>query len=358
MRHDSHERVTSRGLLHSCSALWYSRRPMVRLRRVPVLVSTLALVAGCASADRMEVSGLVRDGRTGSPLVGARVTGADGVATHTDAEGRFTLSVMRGLRTQLRVSAEGHADAVQSFGHESLEVPPTLSFELEPVVVEEEEDTIDPHAVVRWSTAQWVAERFSRGHAEAQWDDRDRSDAARIDGGTSRDHAPTGRDPCPALTDSVDTSRETDVEDEPIEVDGEEAPWLGGGGRCVSCHRDGIAGIEANVVLRGAHARLGDSCLSCHAEDGAAEAASCARCHGGPRGVGSETNRGWHVELETGVAASAAYEVVLARARDAMARRLGDGHELGRWIEVVAQDPSHGAHDPAALRQLEAVTPH
>lgn len=328
---------------------------MVRLRRVPVLVSTLALVAGCASADRMEVSGVVRDGRTGSPLVGARVTGADGVATHTDAEGRFTLSVMRGLRTQLRVSAEGHADAVQSFGTEALEIPPTLSFELEPLVVEEEQDTIDPHAVVRWSTAQWVAERFSRGHAEAQWDDRQGPDSAWIDGGTSRDHAPTGREPCPAMNDSVDTSEDVD---EPIEVGGAAAPWLGAGSRCVSCHRDDIAGREANVVVQGAHARLGDSCLSCHAEDGAAQASSCARCHGDPRGVGGETNRGWHVELETGVAASPAYEAVLARARDAMRRRLGDTRELERWIEIVARDPSHGAHDPTALGRLDAATPH
>jgi hypothetical protein len=330
---------------------------MVRLRRVPVLVSTLALVAGCASADRVEVSGVVRDGRTGSPLVGARVTGADGVATHTDSEGRFTLSVMRGFRTQLRVSAEGHADAVQTFGTEALEIPPTLSFELEPAVVveEEEEGTSDPHAVVRWSRAQWVAERFSRGHAEAQWDARQDSNASWIDGGTSRDHAPTGRDPCPSLNDSVDTSED---HDEPLEVGGAPAMWLGAGSRCVSCHRDGIAGREANVVIQGAHARLGDSCLSCHAEDGAAEAASCARCHGDPRGVGSETNRGWHVELETGLAASATYEVVLACARAAMARRLGNQRELEHWMEIVARDPSHGAHDPTSLRHLESVTPH
>lgn len=325
---------------------------MVRLRRVPVLVSTLALVAGCASADRVEVSGVVRDGRTGSPLVGARVTGADGVATHTDAEGRFTLSVMRGLRTQLRVSAEGHADAVQSLGSEALEVPPSLSFELEPVVVAEEEDTTDPHAVVRWSTAQWVAERFSRGHAEAQWEDRLGADASWIDGGTSRDHAPAGRTPCPALRDSVDTHED---QDQPIEVGGTPAPWLGAGSRCVSCHRDGLAGSEANVVVRGPHAGLGDSCLSCHAEDGAAEPAACARCHG-DEGVGGETNRGWHVELEIATAAPSTYDAVLARARDAMARRLGNERELARWIEIVTRDPSHGAHDPRALGQLEAAT--
>ena len=346
------DRVRARGLLHSCSALWYSRALMVRLRRVPVLVSTLALVAGCASADRVELSGVVRDGRTGSPLVGARVTGADGVATHTDAEGRFTLSVMRGLRTQLRVSAEGHADAVQSLGMEALDVPPTLAFELEPLVVEEEEETIDPHAVVRWSTAQWVAERFSRGHAEAQWEDRLGPDASWIDGGTSRDHAPADPPSCPAMLDSVDTPDDRDV---PLEVGGSPAPWLGSGSRCVSCHRDGIAGFEANVVVSGAHARLGDSCLSCHDDDGAADASACARCHAGD-GVGGETNRGWHVELETGVARRATYDVVLARAREAMARRVGDPRELTRWIEVLARDPSHGAHDPRSLAELDAAT--
>jgi hypothetical protein len=58
------------------------------------------------------------------------------------------------------------------------------------------------------------------------------------------------------------------------------------------------------------------------------------------------------------VAASPAYEAVLARARDAMRRRLGDTRELERWIEIVARDPSHGAHDPTALGRLDAATPH
>jgi hypothetical protein len=311
---------------------------MVRLRRVPVLVSTLALVAGCSSADRVGVSGVVRDGRTGSPLVGARVTGADGVATHTDAEGRFTLSVMRGLRTQLRVSAEGHADAVQSFGSDTFEPPLTLAFELEPLQIEG--DTLDPHAVVRWSTAEWIAERFSRGHAEAQWESLA---ALAIDGGTWTESA---RRPCPlaasrSASDDRNADDTCDDHDEPVAVGGSVAPWLGAGSRCVECHRDGIAGFEANDVVRGAHAGLGDSCLSCHAEDGAFEEGSCARCHG----VGSDTNREWHLELETGLAAGASYDTALTRARAAMARRLArEAESPAAWVR--AQREAALAHDP------------
>ncbi|MBX7192172.1 MAG: carboxypeptidase regulatory-like domain-containing protein [Sandaracinaceae bacterium] len=313
-------------------------------------MSTLALVAGCGSADRVEVSGVVRDGRTGSPLAGARVTGADGVATHTDAEGRFTLAVMRGLRTQLRVSAEGHADAVQSFGVDAFVTPAVLAFELEPIVVEEPQEETDPDAVVRWSTAEWVAQRFSRGHAEAQHDAREEDGGAWIDGG-SREGAP--RRPCPALleSDGVDTPPWS-AEDVPMEVGGRPMRWLGAGARCVECHRDGSAGWEANEVASGPHADLGDSCMSCHAEDGAAEPRACARCHGDAvEGVGPDTNREWHVE-QVAVAAPT-YAPVVERARRAMERRLAPPM-LGRWIEHGAGSP-RADHDPETLARIRAL---
>ncbi len=345
---------------------------MVRLRRVPVLVSTLALVAGCGSADRVEVSGVVRDGRTGLALAGARVTGADGVATHTDADGRFTLAVMRGLRTQLRVSAEGHADAVQSFGADAFVEPSILAFELEPLVVRAVTPTdegIDPDAVVRWSTADWVAQRFSRGHAETQHDQATATpEAGWIDGGSrdpSRPAACPGAHDLSARRDSVDTPAD-DPPDTVVTVAGQPAPWLGAGAQCVTCHRDGEAGLEANVVMQGPHAGLGDSCLSCHAEDGAFEPSSCSRCHGSalredgralPRGVGDDTsNRTWNVALDVVVPGHPSYERAVSRARERMRARVEPRRrELAAWVEWVERDPSRGAHDPSAVRHLAEV---
>lgn len=344
-------------------------RAMVRLRRVPVLVSTLALVAGCGSADRVEVSGVVRDAGTGSPLAGARVTGADGVATHTDAEGRFTLAVMRGLRTQLRVSAEGHADAVQSFGVDAFVEPSVLAFELEPLVVEAEVPPagIDPDAVVRWSTAEWVAQRFSRGHAETQHDlSTTSSDSGWIDAGREQ-RGGVGDPPavllCPAAHsarvagNSVDT-HSGDPPDPVLRVGEEDAPWLGAGAQCVRCHRDGEAGLEANVIAQGPHAGLGDACLSCHAQDGAFEPAACARCHG--EGIGRDTsNRTWNVTLDVVVPGHPSYERAVAQARERMRARIEPRRdELAAWIEWVERDGSRGAHDPSAVRRLAEAVAH
>lgn len=337
---------------------------MVRLSRVPVFVSTLALVTGCTSADRVEVTGVVRDGRTGSPVAGARVTGADGAATHTDADGRFTIAVTRGLRTQLRVSAEGHTDAVRSLGE--VTTLDALDVELDPVVItdrgEDESELADPDAVLRFSTADWVAERFSRGHAEAQLAGDGEADAwTSIDPGVE-----LARRPCPALHGADDAHEarsrgadeaaaeeegEEEEEDLPIVLDERVAPWLGSGSRCVECHRSGGAGIQANVVVRGSHAGLGDSCLSCHASDGAFEARSCARCHG--EGISYDSmNHSWFIELDAAPGQHPRYDDALARARDAMARRLDRRATLEAWITELEEDGSRGAHDPRLVHRL------
>jgi hypothetical protein len=339
---------------------------MVRLRRVPVLVSTLALVAGCGSADRVEVSGIVRDSRTQAPLAGARVTGADGAATHTDADGRFTLAVVRGLRTQLRVSAEGHQDSVQAFGADAFTAPESLAFDLQPYELVVEEGS-DPDAVVRWQTAPWVSEASRGDHAER------RQDAARD---VSRALALSITRSCPASTTLVDdTSEPGDAPDVEVEVGDWPAPWLGGGARCADCHRaDGGAGMQAEVVLGrvvdgtpGPHAHLAESCLACHASDGAIATDRCARCHGeeglarrGRSGtdvraevrVGGETrdeNREWHVE-PIGLTTERSYLLAVAAARRAMRHRVDP--LMVRWVELLERDGSRGAHDPRLVERL------
>lgn len=329
---------------------------MVRLRRVPVLVSTVALVAGCGSADRVEITGVVRDGRTGTPLAGARVTGAGGVATRTDAQGRFRLTIARGLRTQLRVSAEGHADAVQSLGSpEALgEVGiETLSFELEPM--DPEDSPLDAHAVIRWDTAPWVSDSFSRGHAEARLEiDSGRADATVV---------MQMQRPCPAVEGSprgetpevLDADSEDEASDPEINVGGRPAPWLGRGGACVSCHRDDIAGPQANVLIAGPHAGLADSCLACHERNGRARLESCARCHAENRIEYDTTYREWHVELDIGLRLRSEYSEAVQRARDAMARRTSRAVTLERWLDVLERDGSRGAHDPYLLREMASA---
>ena len=91
------------------------RASMVGGRRIPVLVGTIALLTGCGTSRRVEVSGLVRDRETGRAIAGALVVSADGSATRTDAEGRFVLTVTRNDRRTLRASAAAHEDAEGAF---------------------------------------------------------------------------------------------------------------------------------------------------------------------------------------------------------------------------------------------------
>ena len=65
---------------------------------------TLALVAGCTTEQRAEVTGVVRDRATGRVIAGARVVGADGSLAETDVDGRFRLYVS-GAQADVRVSA-------------------------------------------------------------------------------------------------------------------------------------------------------------------------------------------------------------------------------------------------------------
>ncbi|MDQ3037941.1 MAG: carboxypeptidase-like regulatory domain-containing protein, partial [Myxococcota bacterium] len=84
---------------------------MVRkTRKMPAVISTIALIAGCGSSAHAEVSGLVVDARTGLAIPGARVVAQDGSATRTDADGRFTLTLSSGEAREIRASAAGRVD--------------------------------------------------------------------------------------------------------------------------------------------------------------------------------------------------------------------------------------------------------
>ena len=81
--------------------------PMFGRRARSLALGCMMALGGC-SAERLEVEGVVRDGRTGRPIVGARVwTG--GHATQTDAEGRFALEIADGAT--LSAHADERCDA-------------------------------------------------------------------------------------------------------------------------------------------------------------------------------------------------------------------------------------------------------
>lgn len=149
---------------------------MRRRRAMPALISTIALIAGCGSDGRVEVSGVVRDRATGRAIAGARVVASDGSATRTDADGRFTLSMTRGRRAGLRASALDHRDATETIDvHEGsatgIELGlPSTEAELEGPSAPDEHD---PDSVLRFVEESWVddAIRWTRAHEAAPEDD-------------------------------------------------------------------------------------------------------------------------------------------------------------------------------------------
>ncbi len=202
---------------------------MTRCRSMHALLGTLALIAGCSTTHRTEVTGVVRDRATGRVIPGARVIGADGTFARTDVFGRFTLYVRSGSSADVRVTAQGHAsERVELEGLEArVDLAPT-DLESESFVMPSSE----AH-VLTWVEETWVL----------------------TDGG---------------LTDGASDTQTSHV-----------ASWAGGatddgGAVCAGCHQD-----EATAIIGGAHVGLSDSCLACHAPRlGPDPSASCARCHG------------------------------------------------------------------------------
>ena len=80
----------------------------------PVALGCAVLLAGCGTAQSVEVEGVVRDGRTGAPISGAVVSAENGTSTETDEDGRFTLSVEEGSGRQLTAEAEGRCPVTET----------------------------------------------------------------------------------------------------------------------------------------------------------------------------------------------------------------------------------------------------
>ncbi|RLB53812.1 MAG: hypothetical protein DRJ42_10945, partial [Deltaproteobacteria bacterium] len=72
-----------------------------------LVVLAVAFVVGCGPDEIVEVTGVVRDGRTGQALPGAAVRASGGGRVDADDEGRFTLTMPAGSDRVVRAVAPG-----------------------------------------------------------------------------------------------------------------------------------------------------------------------------------------------------------------------------------------------------------
>ena len=270
-------------------------------------MGTLALVAGCSTAQRGEVSGVVRDRATGRVIAGARVVGADGSLAETDADGRFHLYV-RGPQADVRVSATGHSS-------EHLEIAGLdTNVELAPI------DTWPTLELAEGQSAHVVA--FASGTWILDGGAHDASMARCTETSLAQAHSSIACANC-----HTETTRT----------------------RCDGCH------TEEARVLRGAssaviapHDRIGDGsvdggCLACHGERASIGDASrsCARCHGADAEMHRATlARAFTFAESTLDLASTTYALRSTIAADY------DRTRLTTWARALARDRSGGAHDP------------
>lgn len=82
--------------------------PWIGRRARSIALGCVVALGGC-DAQSVEVTGVVRDGRTGAPIAHAQITTDDGSAVETDENGRFTASAVE----HLQASAPGRC-AVQA----------------------------------------------------------------------------------------------------------------------------------------------------------------------------------------------------------------------------------------------------
>lgn len=268
-----------------------------------VLMGTLALAIGCSTAQRAEVSGIVRDRVTGRVIAGARVVGANGSLAETDADGRFHLYVC-GPQADVRISAAGHSSEHAEI--EGLEAIVALA------PIDDTWGASDDAHVVGFVEERWLLDGGMLGDAMAS--------SACTETSLMQAHSAIACSSC-------HTSSEARTS-------------------CTTCH-----GLEA-MTIRGTlsdsvapHDALGGGCLACHGEiAGGNASASCARCHGDQASTRT---------AEVGHFFALATSSVLDHGT---AFSFGTGHDgvseetIATWARALARDRSRGAHDPRMTR--------
>lgn len=282
---------------------------VLKTRKMPAVISTFALIAGCGSSTHTEVSGVVVDARTGHAIAGARVVAEDGSTTRTDEHGHFTLS-LNGSARELRVSAKGRID-----GHANLDVRVDesgaivieLSHGSNPTMGQLDGELGDV------DLAQWLVRGVREPEGQLRYHEHDESQAIWGPseqwalGGMQFDaeHRIQARPECSGCHDAAEfvsnhgergpvgspcSTCHTSLSDRPRvglrvyenaqAVAGAAAEGLGSGAVCVECHHavgDSSHAPQADIVLgRGfrslrfserasPHAAIADSCVACHA---------------------------------------------------------------------------------------------
>lgn len=231
---------------------------MVRkTRKTPALVGTIALIAGCGSAARAEVSGVVVDARTGRAIPGARVTAQDGSATRTDADGRFTISVARGDAREIRASALGREDGRTRV---DVRVDENASIVIQLVPADDESTVraaaderpgVDPDAVLRWLHDHDLERWLVRGVREPEHVVPGATDASAHHAGTT-----SACGECHHATPEQTWSPMEQWALGPMALDG-----TGAGAACASCH-DAASFAEAHGASSATSP--GGACVACH----------------------------------------------------------------------------------------------
>ncbi len=130
-----------------------------------LLVLAVAWVAGCGPDEIVEVTGVVRDGRTGQALPGAAIRASGGGRVDADDEGRFTLTMPAGSDRVVRAVAPGRCPDETRFDVSTDGTPevtvnlfPRLELEEEHLsvgfgqeVVIEARTRCDQHENLRWT---------------------------------------------------------------------------------------------------------------------------------------------------------------------------------------------------------------
>jgi hypothetical protein len=319
-------------LLDSASAIAVRVRAVrVRRRRgIHVLMGTLALVAGCSTAQRAELRGTVRDRATGRVIAGARVIGGDGALAETDAEGRFQLYV-RGEHADLRISAIGHSPShVEIDGLEAnVELAPIDRMWGDPTFGDEMSGdgtwgAPDEGAhVVSFVEETWTLDATHASDASVPQSCAETS--------LAQAHSAIACVSCHEAPSAVSS--------------------------CTSCHASeaaAIRGLRTGTRIA-AHDGLGGGCLACHGEVARGDAnGACARCHGTDASTRT-AELGRSFALAT---SSTALDDAHGTTFEMRSTLAGTRVALATWARALAVDRSRGAHDPgAALAVGRALAP-
>ncbi|HJL16346.1 MAG TPA: carboxypeptidase-like regulatory domain-containing protein [Sandaracinaceae bacterium LLY-WYZ-13_1] len=341
-------------------ALTDTVRPWVPDRARSVALGCLLALGGCSGeGPRVDIDGVVLDGRTGAPISGARVSSDDGSIAETDVDGRFELSVEGGER-ELTARADGHEAARRrvravSGARVEMRISPRVPRPVDAAGTPAHEvptfDGNDDAALrvascagchaSRGLVAQWTRSGMSgvdptsdapARRAECARCHEGRSFVAWRTGGAARRDAPVD-DALPITCGTCHEAHADDafglrVDDRSAPIAGARVPHLGSGALCTTCHRadasdaaDASPHAPQSEVLVGRGARLVAA-----SDDGSHRhiADTCARCHMAPPVEGQPAPT------------SGAHTFTVRRAD-------------GRSIASRACAPCHGDVDPDAI---------